>query len=318
MTTKHKSVLSTLTLVSLLIITACQDYEVKTIVNKDGSGTRTVTLTMDPYKEFSDSTVTLENAEKLFRVTEAGDWDLSWSGEPYVPESHPIYTRTRKIRGIDDWSSGLNEVFVKGTFHADELDHIELRSRIDIETRQGPAGTSYTYRERFRWIGLKPVLRNWFTDVICNSIQEHYGLNDGAGLAELRGLYAGVIDLAWETFIDNEKLEAEGADIISTLVRNTKRIIERTGKAVESEELTAILTADLMDENDKIVDRAERELPGVFGAGFTGIKLSVTLPGIIMESNADKTDGNTVTWEFGALDPLKAEKELFVRSEIIE
>ena len=243
---------------------------------------------------------------------------MTWSGPPRDPESRPIYTRNRKIKRIDDWSSELDEVFIRGTLHSSELDQIELRSRIDVETGQGPSGTSYTYRERFWWIGLKPVLTDWFTDVICGSIQERYGIRDEARVAELRGLYAGVIDLKWKTFIDNDKLEAEGSDMISTLVRNTKRIIERTGKRVDSEDLTAILTADLMDEDHKILDRAERELPGVFGAGFTGIKLSISLPGIIMESNADKTDGNTVTWEFGALDPLKAPKELFVRSEIIE
>lgn len=318
MKSRSLRIASILGLILLLVATGCQDYEVQTVVNKDGSGSRTVTLTLDPYKEYAESTITLKDAETLFRVREAGQWDMSWTGKPRDPESHPVYTRRRKIRGIDDWASALNEVFIKGTIQSGELEQIEMKSRIDVTAEEGPAGMSYTYRERFWWIGLKPVLTDWFIDVVCNSLQRRYDLTDGSVLTELRGLYAGVIDLTWETFIDNEELEAEGANIIATLVRNTKRIIESSGKRVGSEDLTAILTSDLKDEGDKILDRAERELPGVFGAGFTGIKLSVTLPGIIMESNADKVEGNTATWEFGALDPLKAPKELFVRSEIID
>ena len=79
MKSKRLCVVSICGLMLLLVTTACQDYEVKTIVNKDGSGVRTVTLTLDPYKEYAESTVTLEDAEKLFRVSDAGDWDMTVS-----------------------------------------------------------------------------------------------------------------------------------------------------------------------------------------------------------------------------------------------
>ena len=93
-------------LLAVLLLAGCNEYEVKTIVRGDGSGTRTAVFKMDPDQdELTDRSP--EMYARMFGIGADGKWQMQTIGDSAEYSDKPGKRHFRMesaIAGVEDWS----------------------------------------------------------------------------------------------------------------------------------------------------------------------------------------------------------------------
>lgn len=123
------------------------------------------------------------------------------------------------------------------------------------------------------------------------------------------------IEMAWEENM-LEDVDVAVAQLVREISPQLVRLIEgRNPSAAEIESMTTKMH-EIFDHDDGMNEQLERDLPGLSLLAFTILKLEVRVPGIIVESNADRVGEGYAAWEGPIWDAINAPREFVVRSRL--
>jgi len=301
--------------VALLLTTGCKDFTVETMINADGSGTRAVTLEAGSVE--NDSTgLTLDQYRQLLGVTEQRGWHLAWEEPPEGGERNAVFSRNARIPGIDAWGEVSGDITLQGALTGSPFASVRCLNEVRATTAQGAQSTTYDYSETFDWYGLREAIVDFVATRLLEEVAREFPGTTLEDRAELRGLVAGVTAMELPRLFDTSDEERASLPMVKTVGVYGTRILSRRGIAATPADLEAIAVRVLDDPENRLEDFLATSLPGVYAVAPTNVALSVTLPGTIVESNADAVEDSMARWEFGILDALRGPVTLHATSEL--
>lgn len=302
---------------SLLIIvaTSCIKREVtfngKTVVNTDGSFTRSAGLVIAPAED------------------EGGTQDSSEAFKYYAEHYEPLDNNRYEIR--KRFADGILTVSWSGLFTADEMPLTDYNHR----TGEGPSATNkisvevknrwffrdYSYRETFT----DPVDPSKFYPIIEAKLEEA-SINVLKspllkGLRDREGASAVISDLKDKTGVKLLKSFFENPELMDSLLEQYESYFETAGDSLAGlagVKLSPETATELLENNIGAVwDTLLNAHPEIFGSYGFGenehkFRVEVFLPGCVKSTNADSTIENAVVWNFDNFDFFAKEKVLEV------
>jgi hypothetical protein len=195
---------------------------------------------------------------------------------------------------------------------------VAFANDLSVEVASGTNLRTYTYRERFSWTGLREILTERQGEGFFNRLRGSYPYLNDEDRRELTGLLAGAILATVE--LESSSKENEGvADALTRAVEaHAEDVIHRHDPTAACADLAQITHDSIAGADQDLEAFLRRDLPGAYLAGATSIELTVTMPGHIVDSNADRVEGKTAVWTLDTWDALVRPVELFVRSELSE
>jgi hypothetical protein len=201
----------------------------------------------------------------------------------------------------------------------DVYSDVGFANTIKVEIGRSPTGKIYTYRESIAWTSLKEAIIGFQADRFHEAMSEAYPFLGREELAELRGLMTGYYAYALSSMQQAENETMTDKAVVSSLTSDAKRIIRRRHPDADVSAVAEITERLAHDSDDELDEFIKEILPGVYLAFITSLRLSLTMPGKVVESNADEVDGQTLVWkEIGFIDAFNKPIELYARSEVSE
>lgn len=301
-----------------LLSAGCKEYDVRVKIMPDGGGSRYVELTTASVTSSNEESA-YEEFTELFSLYEKDGWTVNKRKvEGNGEEGHRgyIYTLERHAKDLDDWREMSGDINIRAALPGGTYHKVKFQNTIGVEIAHGAHAKSITYHETLGWDSLKEELIDFFATWYQDSISATYPELGSVELAELRGLFAG--HLAMGLAAVEETGDFDGESVARDMVSMATGIIRRARPDAATEDVYGITEAVLNDSTNKFERFAAREMPGFELAFFTGINLSVTMPGRIVESNADEVQERTAIWNLDIMQTINRPIELFVRAEVAE
>ncbi len=299
----------------LLLMAGCQEYAVEVTLQPDASGTRAVSFEADLDRDW-ERPPTYDEYLALHHLDSRHGW-AKVSSEPAILDSLPgtTFRRTAKPADASDWSLESGDIHIRGTLRSGEHSGIEFVNRVSVRELRVDDESLIEYREEFQWRGLREALAAYYAERYRAVVQGEYPNLKAAEIDQLTGLVTGLVQVAIE-LEDPDGPEDSDAALTEALKVQTVEIVKRRYADASVENIHALAT-QLMESSDDAFDQFIREvLPGVHFAHLTEIKLNVTMPGEIVETNAEGVDGLTVNWSTGPEDAVRRPLVLYVRSRL--
>jgi hypothetical protein len=300
----------------LFFYTGCKQYKVEMTMNGDGSGTRTVELSMATISE-DDFEIGLDEFRALFGLSEKRGWTMRREFKKTEKEEKPdkyIFTLDRKAKSISSWQAMSGDIEVRGTLEKGPLADVSFYNEIEVERSDGGI---LTYRETLTWNKLKESVIDMTIALFRKNMAQEYPFLSQQELDMLAYFTAGIVSIAWygeevaEDQITDEMYETSAAVYIEHIIR----------KSHPEEDLSGILSVierTFNDEDETQLDNFLKEkLPGAYLAGHTAVSLTITMPGEIIETNAQHVEGNTATWKYDVtMVAFNHPVEFFVKAKV--
>ncbi len=301
----------------VLLGAGCRQYEIEVVLRADGSGTRTLQLRPDLEADLQGEP-SQEVFAELFCLHAENGWSRSREESGRDAPDVIVYRRDEEVTTLGRWRDLSGDLCIRGAAEPGAYDSVRFENRITVHASADAKTRSYTYRERFAWRGLREILVARQAEAFCNRLQAIVpSLTDGDRRA-LTGLLAGAL-------LANVQLEPSAGDqdaIVEVLTRSVAvyaaEILHRHDPEAPTDSLRQIASEAILDPGGDLEAFLRREMPGAYLAGATSISVSVTVPGLIVDTNADRVEGRTVSWNLDTWDALVRPVELYVRSEIAD
>ena len=317
-----------------MALTACRGYDVNVTVAPDGSGTRTLMLNTDI--KSPDDPQLLQMAE-LFDLTEARGWkridpapveaERTGVAAPFSAlneQESVVFERRTKAKNAQGWDRSSGDIHILGRAlagpgtpvagpRADQ--DVEFQNVVALEVGTQAGRSTVTYRERFAWTGLLEWLTAHSAERFAQVLKESYPFLTDPDLAEMRGYVAGQLTAAIVGRKPKDNLNVMLEPLAGPLEDYTRRVILRRRPDADVGGLRARCESLLDGEGDELETSLATELPGVDLAVLASIDLKVTLPGPVVDSNADETDGNVAIWHIDLWDALGQPIEAYARAD---
>lgn len=304
----------------VLMFAGCKEYNVEVTVEPDGGGHRKVELNATSVAQASVEPA-YEEFVKLFSLDEKKGWSvqkrkMEKEGVEDEPFQGYIYTLERDATKLADWNDMSGDINIRAAFPGDEFYDVKFHNAIDLEIGRSTNVKTITYRETFAWDSLKEELIAFIATYYQDTLAVAYPELGTGELAEIKGLMAGHLSIGF--YAIEETGELDGEEAARSLVPIVTKVIQRKRSDVLEAQVFEITKAVLSDETNRFERWAAEKMPGVDLAFFTEINLRVTMPGVIVESNADEVQDQTAVWKLEIMKTINRPIELYVRSELEE
>ncbi len=294
----------------VLALAGCNEYRVETTVEKDGGGTRKMLFTLDPMKdemlEFDEEGIAL-----LFGIAPHGKWEMQT-----LTDGKKSFRSESSVNGVNEWSKLDGSISVKGTLEENDYTSVFFSNTVSLETGRTPGGSSYTYREGFRWNGLIETVVDFQAGAYAARMKKDFPHLDDEAIAELRGVMAGHL-LMGVRFLD---IWNDGDDNIPLIAHSVgtaaEAVVKEAGKKIAVEHIYEVARIFVGDEESILEGFLEKNLPGVAFAALTDVKIRLMMPGKVVETNGRINDDGSVEWKMDLLEALGNEVVFYARSEI--
>jgi len=292
-----------------LALAGCNEYRVETIVREDGGGTRKMIFTMDPNQdemaEFDE-----EGYAKLFGIGPHGEWKMQTT-----TDGKKSFKFESVVSGVDGWSKLDESISIRGTLEESEYAGVFFTNSVSLETGHTPGGSSYTYREGFRWTGLIETVVDFQADAYARRMKKDFPHLDNEAIAELRGVMAGHLFVGVR-FLGIWNDEDEDLPLIAHSVGKAAEVIVRkAGRRVAVEHVYEVARIYVGDEESVLEGFLEKNLPGLLYAGLTDVKIRLMMPGKVVDTNGRIRGDGSVEWKMNLLEALGNEMVFHARSE---
>ncbi len=311
-----KALLALVLTVNLLLSAGCKQYKIEVTMNEDGSGMRTVQLSTPTIGE-DNLEIGLDEFRSLFGLSEKRGWSMQRvlkETEEGEERDKYIFTLDSKAKRISSWQAMSGDIEIRGTLEKGPLADVSFYNEIEVERIDGGI---LTYRETLTWNRLKESVIDMTIALFRNNMAQEYPFLSQQELDMLAYFTAGIVSIAWygeevaEDQISDEMYETSAAVYIEHIIR----------KNHPDEDLSNILSVvkrTFDDEYETQFDNFLKEkLPGAYLAGHTAISFMVTMPGEIVETNAQHVEGNTAIWKHDVtMVAFNHPVELFVKAKL--
>lgn len=303
----------------LLIFSAgCKTYKVNVKLNADGSGERSVELSMDESSEH-ELKISDEEFRKLFHLDKNG-WKYTEhasgaEGDASDQKKEIVYLRAQTAKSIDDWPGMGNDIHIKAVLGDSRYADVVISNAIAVELGASPNGRSLTYRETVTCTKLRESISTFAAAKFYDKVSAAYPSLDPEALIELRGLMTGYMAITWY----NQGDETISDELITdSMVADAVEIIKRVDPDADLSKLREIIVTTLDNLEDELDAFVRKNLPGMYLAGHAELILTLEMPGRIFEHNATSVDGNTLSWKVDFPQIFIKPLEIFARVEFEE
>jgi hypothetical protein len=293
----------------ILALGGCNEYRVETTVRDDGGGARKMVFVMDPGQD-ELAEIDEEDYALMFGIGPNSKWKMQTPDD-----KKKSFKFESEIAGVDDWSKLDGSISVRGTLEKNDYAGVFFTNSVSLETGSTPAGSSYTYREGFRWTGLIEAAVDFQADAYARRMKEDFPHLDDEAIAELRGVMAGHL-LVGVRFLDiwNDGDE-ELPRIAHSAGKAAEAIVRKAGRKVAIEHVYELARIYVGDEDSVLEGFLEKNLPGAVFASLTDVKIRLVMPGKVVETNGRIMDDGAVEWKMDLLEALGNEIVFHARSE---
>ena len=304
----------------LMFSAGCKTYKVNVKLNPDGSGERSVELSMDDTSE-GELQIGDKEFRELFHLDKRG-WKYTEraskaEGDASDQKKEIVYTRAQTAKAIDDWLDMGNDIHIKAALGDSRYADVVISNAIAVELGASPNGQSLTYRETVTCTKLRETVSTFAAVKFYNRVSAAYPSLDPGALIELRGLMIGYMAITWYKQ-DNSEDALSDELITDSLIADAAGIIKRVDSDADLSKLREIIVTTLDDFEDELDAFIKENLPGMYLVGHAEIILTLELPGRVFEHNATRVDGNTLTWKIDFPEVFVKPLEIFARVEFEE
>ncbi len=188
---------------------------------------------------------------------------------------------------------------------------MELRNEVELESRDD----RLTYRETFRWKGLREMITSSLSKGFANDLKDAYPSLSRKDRLRLRDLATEILDTHLKLFLDAGDEDPRVGECKREIGERAAEIL-RGGKAgVKLEALSPAIDKLITDTGGRLERLIYEKYPGVGLSFMTSVELSVEMPGRITGGNAERVDGKRATWTFDISDAIVAPVEIIVECE---
>jgi len=289
-----------------LLAGGCKEYRLNVALDADGGGTRRLELVWDTDLG-PETDPSLETIRALFALDEADGWQVTTGDQAAVDQATGAkgkvthFTRERRLRRPSDWSGASGDVVIRGTLDPESpYAEVGLVNRVSVEVEAAEGGRYLTYTESFAWTGFQEAVVDHFTDRIGHALTSAYTDMDKWDRVRLWGLIEGHLALWLHLQMRDDDLDD---DVIAVpLASHALGIVRGSHPEADAETLRAAIEGVMDQSGEEFEAWLAENVPGAFHAGMMGILLQVTLPGRIVDSNAETVEDGTATWKAGFWD----------------
>ena len=297
-------------LLGLLLLAGCQSYEIEVRLDPDGGGRRATLVTGDLGGHSE------EQAEAELRNAFTLPADEGWLRLPVEDEGRKLrFRRERDVAGTEHWNEAA-EIRIPGN-PLDPRDDVLLSNTISVTQGSDSGVPTLTYVEQWRWTGVMEAFGCLVADLLVADFVAAWPELGEVERAELRGLVEGAVQRHVSLEIDEEG-EQEYDHFLDVLARQLHVVIARSGGDADPARVREIVEENYRGDNERGDEALDNELPGLSAVFTTDLDLAVTMPGPILDSNADRVEGNTAYWELDLQDTILAPVTARVRSATAE
>jgi hypothetical protein len=298
---------------ALLVLSGCQEIQITTRIEPNGSLERIIVVEGDS-----------SGVEAGYPIPDDPSWSVEVVAGPEDEESKPfLHTYRKRFRSVRQ----LNRE-IAGTGEPE----LRITSRAELTRRYRWFSTILTYRERYEpYYPFRTIpLAEYFT------------------AEEIETVRSGDADSTLEKRAEDWMIRNYFKDLFDSMLRGAERLsdpdLTPAYLTARREDLFAALIPaaeenDFEDLHEVVLevgravyetDAVERLRPEVEGfkqrleeyeafeskAGGETYKHVVTMPGLILDTNATEIEGNNVTWELDTYDAIWFEYEMWVESRV--
>ena len=293
----------------LCSMAGCQHYSVEVTLEADGSGRRVCELACDAPGPTPEAAIS--HFREGFSLAEAAGWRrVEREGEP----QRLVFRREQELAGAADWSRFDGEIAVPGRADGRATGVLYTNS-VRVEAASEGGQRTLSYRERFEWRGILPAASALIAELGAAALATDYPALDEPARAELRGLLTGAA-LRFIALEQEDAGEPAYTTFLAALAEQARRVVARqypdAAAPAIAERLHAVLRGAGEQGNAFFTER----LPGLDLVATTDLSFRLTLPGPVLESNADRVEGNTAIWQFGLSNALLEPVQLYAKARV--
>lgn len=304
---------------SLILLGGCRDIQIKTIINNDGTITRTYVIVQDiQFKKKNFTNITDdEKTNEINRQIESSyfpvdtGWDTKFSFDTIDKETTIRFTKTYK--NIKKLQQELRDKDYKLKL---------LHPKVEINRTFNWFNTINTYKESYNRIFHGQPYEEFFTKEEIKKIREgNINDNDSAQLKYYAWVAYAVIDEviiiinnetdsvfnlnAWKKFMYDKIAENTFSDpskennpFMIPEINKKQEDMDYTDSDMLISSLKRYSDIDIPKEKEKKVHEILKEKMDIYMSLFTDkLRFSVQMPGKIDNNNGDSIKGNTVYWK---------------------
>ncbi len=260
----------------LAALAGCYEYHVAVVVTENLSGQRTTTL----------ETEKTPTPETLFLLGVDGE---SWVETVFVGHEGDETRRYRREQSVVDdelWAETGGTVL-----RADPAGAFRLATEVGLEETKELGNKRLVYRETLSWNGLREEVAAVVAVDYAAFLRREFPALPDSLVHEFRGAMATTILLNWT------ELTASASDR-DPRTKLPSRVTEVLSERLRRAEVDEELSRNLLKKTTKwkFLDELEVALPGLKSSLRSAIILTVTMPGPIVDGNADKVAGNVASF----------------------
>lgn len=301
-------------LLGVSLLAGCVETRVEVQIEADGSGTRRVEMAWqeDTLQELNLDT---EEVKALLELAPERGWtmrreDRSTGGGPSEP--HLVFRRETQLSSIGDWPEKASDLGMRVSLT--EAAHLD--DQIELEIGRGAGYRTVTYRETLDGREIRSLLDQYAATNLVERIAKLRPETSEMERAELRGLILGHLGHLELWVLDDDDIDLAQAEFVRDVSPPIARLFQRRRPTTAEIELVAQMLREILEHDEGMNEQLETELPGLSLLAFTNLKLEISLPGMIVESNADRVGEGHVAWEGPIWDAVNSPMQFLVRSRV--
>lgn len=291
----------------------CVDYTIETTIRPDGSGERLQRFEVTRNTDFDLSPQAFE------ALTGAGAGP-GWATTTRLDsdgDTVRVVERRETVATLDGWNRFSDAVLLHGTTpdRADErlgivrLGDVEYRTTLEVRRSHRSDGSEVVaYHESFAWQDAAAVIVEALVASADAELRRGFPDLQDEGRGEVLGYFRARLWAAGEAGAFSEPdADALMDEAAARTVAHAVRIV---GDPAAEPALRGVFTRAVDVESADTEATFEDRLPGLTLGFNMSMIVRVTMPGTVVDTNADDRDGNTLEWRFSPFDDLSRAVEL--------
>jgi len=302
-------------LTPMTLLTGCIDTQVKIRLEADGSGTRSVEMVWQE-SDLKDVGLGEEDLRVLLDLPSDGGWVMRRERRPVRDgslEPHVVFQRTVTMISLESWHLEGQDLRVK----VDTVHSARMHDEILVEMGRGSGYRTLSYSERLDGHEIRELLNRMTAHFLSEKLTSDQLELDETEKAEIRGLLLGHLSHYDVWALEDEEADGAWDALVQHLGPQLADILRRHERSTQDIEAMHQRLHEVF--GDPGVDEwLEDQLPGLSLLALMNLKFEVSMPGIIIESNADRVGEGFAAWESPAWASIRKPLVFRVRSRIVD
>ena len=302
----------------ILLLAGCFELGVVTAVTEDGRGARSMEMLISSqHLEEEETGITIQDLQALYGFSRDKGWSLS--EEESGSELVHAFRRQSRTDDLADWAEPRQDIYIRGTVEKGPYQEVAFRNSVQVWTEETPGGRKFKYREKFFWDGLGDALIDSQVDEYRESLRAQYPKLTPQQVGELLGLFRGgywaAVGEGMYKMSDKERASRFGP-LADRMTEQAVKTVRQAHPEADGEYLSNMAFKIVIERDERDEDFLQEKLLGATLALLTELRVLVSLPGQIVDSNASSREGSALLWRIEPGDAVDNPIEIYAESVV--